>query len=120
MRRTIIIALTVLALALILCAAGSQAVDRAVSGAETLRQSAERAAWLGDIDTAFAEARADGVGGAVGRGVVDHEHVARGSLPRDCFEAGEQHRLPVERYDDGDSFGHAHVLYQKPVQWCIR
>ena len=58
MRRTIIAALAALALSLGLCAAGTSAVNRAVAEAERLRQSAEHAARLGDVDTAKSELRA--------------------------------------------------------------
>lgn len=58
MRRTIIVAAAVLALAVALCAVGTAAVNRAVTEADRLRQAAERAARLGDIDTARADMRA--------------------------------------------------------------
>ena len=52
MRRTIIIALTVLALSVALCAAGTSAVNRAVAGAQELLEAATRSARLGDADAA--------------------------------------------------------------------
>ena len=52
MRRTIVAAILVLALALGLCALGHAAVNKAVAEAEELLDSARRAARLGDIDTA--------------------------------------------------------------------
>lgn len=57
MRRTIVTAAVVLALALGLCAAGHAAVNRAVDEAGALINSARRAARLGDIDTARADMR---------------------------------------------------------------
>ena len=57
MRRTIIIALTVLALSVTLCAVGTSAVNRAVAGAEKLLEEARHAARLGDVDTARDAAR---------------------------------------------------------------
>ena len=57
MRRTIVIASVVLALALALCTAGALAVNRAVAGAGALLEQARRAARLGDIDAARARAR---------------------------------------------------------------
>ena len=52
MRRTIITALVVLALAVGVCAACEISVDRAVRGADALRQEAARLAALGNVDGA--------------------------------------------------------------------
>ena len=57
MRRTIVTAAVVLALALGLCIAGHAAVNRAVDEAAALLEGARRAARLGDIDTARADMR---------------------------------------------------------------
>lgn len=58
MRRTLIIALAALVLSVALCIVGTAAVNRAVSEAEGLRQDAERAARLGDVDSARSALRA--------------------------------------------------------------
>ena len=58
MRRTIVAAVAVLALALGLCTAGHVAVNRAVAEAGALIDSARRAARLGDVDTARDRLRA--------------------------------------------------------------
>ncbi len=58
MRRTIVAAFAVLALALGLCTAGHAAVNRAVDEAGALIDSARRAARLGDVDTARDSVRA--------------------------------------------------------------
>ena len=55
MRRTIIIMTLVLAASLALCTAGTWAVSRAVTEAEDLRQRAERAMQLGNVDGAMAD-----------------------------------------------------------------
>ena len=52
MRRTMITALVVLALAAGVCAACAVSVDRAVRGADALRQEAARLAELGNVDGA--------------------------------------------------------------------
>lgn len=52
MKRTIMLAAAVLALAVILCAAGTAMVDHAVGKAETLRYAAEQAARQGDMTAA--------------------------------------------------------------------
>ena len=48
MRRTMIIALAVLALSLVVCAAGTWAVDGAAQRTDALRKAAEHAVMLGD------------------------------------------------------------------------
>ena len=48
MRRTMIIALAVLVLSLMICAAGTWAVDSAAQRADALRKAAEHAVMLGD------------------------------------------------------------------------
>ena len=58
MKRTMILAAAVLALAVILCLTGTAAVDRAVDEAEELRQTAENAARTGDLTAAIRSAQA--------------------------------------------------------------
>ena len=58
MKRTIILAAVVLALAVTLCCAGTAAVESAVDQAEALRQTAEDAARRGDITAAIRSAQA--------------------------------------------------------------
>lgn len=53
MRRTIVVALAVLALACALCGAGTHLVHRAATEADTLYRQAERAARLGDTNGAM-------------------------------------------------------------------
>ena len=58
MKRTIMLAAAVLALALTLCAVGSAAVNQAVNEAEMLRHAAEQAARQGDMTAAIRSAQA--------------------------------------------------------------
>jgi len=97
MRRTIIIALTVLALSVALCAAGTSAVNRAVAGAQELLEAATRAARLGDADAARDAMRRLGDHwerrGKVLELITSHDALfdARGGIEdaRACLEQGE-------------------------------
>lgn len=98
MRRTIIIALTVLALAVALCAVGTGAVNRAVAGAQALLEDATRAARLGDVNAAREAVRALGAHwdrrGRVLELITSHDalYEARGGIEdaRICLEQGEK------------------------------